>query len=74
MKLLTAKVIDGQVHLPPGTAEDGVVVTLLVPDDNQDDLVELTGRQRALLLESVAQADRGEVIDGWDLLEQIRPA
>jgi hypothetical protein len=33
---------------------------------------ELTPEERAFLLESIAQADRGEVVDGWQLLDEIQ--
>ncbi len=35
MKMLTAKVIDGQLDLPDGTLEEGVTVTLLVPEHEE---------------------------------------
>ncbi len=73
MKLITAKVVDGQVALPPGTADDGALVTLLVPEPDQESF-ELTDSERAFLLESIKQAERGEVVDGWELLEDLRPA
>ncbi len=72
MKLLSARVVDGQVPLPPGTAEEGALVTILVPDSDSSGF-DLAPSEKALLLESIEQADRGEVIDGGDLLEQIRP-
>ena len=73
MKLITAKVMDGQVALPPGTADDGAIVTLLIPEPHQESF-ELNDSERVFLLESIKQAERGEVVDGWDLLEDIRSA
>ena len=72
MKFLTAKVVDGQVTLPPGTANEGVRVTLLVPDGDVDGF-ELAPSEKTFLLQSIEQGNRGEVVDGWDLLEEIRP-
>ena len=73
MKVLTAKVVDGRVVLPPGTADEGALVTLLVPEHNQE-AFGLSRSEKAFLLESIEQANRGEVTDGWTLLEQLRPA
>jgi hypothetical protein len=70
MKLLTVKVLDGHLDIPEGCLREGDVVTLLVPEAEQG--FELTPEERAFLLESIAQADRGEVVDGWKLLDEIR--
>ena len=70
MKLLTAKFLDGHLDIPDGCLQEGDVVTLLVPEAEQG--FELTPEERTLLLESIAQADRGEVVDGWQLLDEIR--
>lgn len=70
MRLLTATVVDGRLDLPEGTLEDGSVVTLLVPENEAG--FELDEQQRAFLRESIAQADRGEGVDGWQLLAELR--
>ncbi len=69
MKVLTAKVSGGQLQIPEGILEDGAVVTLLVPEKEG---VELSAKEEALLLESITQAERGEVVDGWELLRDLR--
>jgi hypothetical protein len=69
MKLLTAKFMDGHLDIPEGCLQEGDVVTLLVPEAEQG--FELTPEERAFLLESIAQADRGEVVDGWQLLDEL---
>ena len=72
MKLLTAKIVDGQLDVPEGTFEDGATVTVLVPEEEDRDGFELTEEEKAFLLESLEQARHGEGIDGWKLLEEIR--
>jgi hypothetical protein len=71
MKLLTARVIDGQLDIPEGTLEEGVTVTILVPEDEQG--FELTAEQQAELEQAIAEADRGEGMDGWQLLGELGP-
>jgi len=70
MKLLTAKVIDGQLDLPEGILEEGVTVTLLVPEEDED--FELTEEQQEELAQALAEADRGEGVDGWEFLAELR--
>ena len=70
MKLLTARVLDGQLDIPEGCLQEGDVVTILVPEAEKGFV--LTPEETALLLESIAQADRGEFVDGWQLLDDLR--
>ena len=69
MKMLSAKVVDGQLDLPEGELEEGVTVTILVPD--ADAGLDLTVEQRNELLQALGEADRGEGADGWQLLEEL---
>jgi hypothetical protein len=73
MKMLTAKVVDGHLDLPEGTLEEGATVTILVPEA-ADSGSELTAAQRQELAQALAEADRGEGIDGWQLLADLHPA
>ena len=75
MKVLTAKVVDGRLDVPEGSLEEGTTVTLLVPEDEDEDEVggfRLSEEERAFLAESIAQGERGEVIDGWQLLDDLK--
>ncbi len=63
MKILTAKVIDGRLELPEGELEEGTVVTVLVSDEEKE--FELSPEEEVRLLESIEQAERGEVVNGW---------
>ena len=70
MKLRTAKVFDGQLDLPDGVLEEGVTITLLVPEKDED--FELTEEQQEELAQALAEADRGEGVDGWQFLAELR--
>ena len=70
MKVLSAKVLDGdRLDVPVGSLRAGETVTLLVPE--AEDAFDLTAEERSLLLEAIAQADRGETVDGWKLLADL---
>jgi hypothetical protein len=69
MKMLTAKVKDGQLDVPKGLLEEGATVTVLIPES--DEPFELTPEQRQVIEESIAQIERGEWVDGWALLDEI---
>lgn len=70
MKMLTAKVVDGQLDVPQGLLEEGTTVTVLVPEG--EDAFDLSDEETAFLRESIAQIARGEWIDGDQLLKEIR--
>lgn len=72
MKMLTAKVVQGQLDVPEGTFEEGITVTILVPENEDEEGFDVREEQRALLLEPLEQARRGEGVDGWKLLEELR--
>ena len=70
MRMFTARVVDGRLELPDDGLPDGSVVTILVADGDEAGFT-LTGAQREELAESIRQADRGQTIDGWKLLEDL---
>lgn len=70
MKMLTAKVVDGQLDVPKGLLEEGTTVTVLVPEDAEG--FELSDEEVALIRESFAQIARGEWVDGEQLIDEIR--
>ena len=70
MKFFSARVVGGQIDVPQGELQDGVTVTILVPDETGG--FDLSDEQRQELLEAVAEADRGEGVDGWQLLDELR--
>lgn len=70
MKLLTAKVVDGRVDVPPDLIEEGASVTILVGEPEGG--LELTEEEWTLLRRSMEQIERGEWVDGWKLLDDLR--
>lgn len=70
MKVLTAKVMDdGRLDVPEGSLRKGDMITLLVPEAEEG--FRLSPEEKSFLLESIAQADRGEVVDGWQLVSEL---
>ena len=70
MKVLTAKVMDdGRLDVPEGSLRKGDTITLLVPEAEEG--FRLSPEEKSFLRESIAQADRGEVVDGWQLLAEL---
>lgn len=69
MKVLSAKVVDGRLDVPAGSLEEGATVTLLVPERERG--FHLSESDHVKLREAMAQADRGEVVDGWQLLDEL---
>ena len=69
MKILTAKYINGRLGLPEGSLNEGDIVTLLVADE--DEQFSLTPEETSRLEAAIAQANKGESTDGWNLLEEL---
>ncbi len=69
MEVTVGTVVDGKVVLEGVPLPDGTRVTVLVEGEGD---VALTEQQKALLLESADQAGRGQMIDGWELLREIK--
>ena len=70
MQVFTARVRGGAIVPEDGvTLPEGTTVTVIA-DDRQGAL-ELTEAQEAELAESIAEADRGEVITAAELLRRI---
>jgi hypothetical protein len=71
MEIMTARVVDGRLDLPDDALPEGAMVTLLVHVDGETDFA-LTEEQEAELTEAIAQANRGEGVDGWELLRELK--
>ena len=69
MKVFTARVINGRLDVPEGSLEEGTTVTLLIPEDEEG--FRLSPEEQALLAQAITQGERGEVIDGWRLLDEL---
>lgn len=71
MKILTVGVKDGQVQVPPGVLGGVSEATLVVPEP-EDAGFHLTEGEKEVLRQSLAEADRGETVDAWEVLEGLK--
>ncbi|MEA2463357.1 MAG: hypothetical protein QOJ98_1104 [Acidobacteriota bacterium] len=69
MKIATGTVTHGQIVVDGQPFSEGEKVTILSHGDNESFQVSL--EEKRLLLESIAQADRGEFVDADELLAEI---
>jgi hypothetical protein len=70
MRFATGKVVAGKVVLEGEPFEDGITVAVIATDDSES--FELTPEQEAELLESIAEADRGELVDAAVVLRSLQ--
>lgn len=71
MKMLTARVIEGRLDLPSDALREGETVTVLIPEENEQGF-HLSQQDQKELQAAVAEVERGEVVDGWELLDGLR--
>jgi hypothetical protein len=71
MKILTAKVVEGRLDVPEGALQEGATVTLLVPEADEDGF-HLPEALQQELLSAIGEADRGESVSGWQLLDRLK--
>jgi hypothetical protein len=69
MQIASGKVIDGQVVID-GELPEGAEVTLLALDG--EETFEVDAELEAVLLESIAQGQRGETISADALIQEMR--
>ena len=69
MRIATGKVIGGKVVVDGAPLEEGTAVTVLARDDESG--FTLSPQEEAELLLSIAEADRGEMISGEEVLERL---
>ncbi len=62
------KVVNGSVVVEGEPLEEGSVVTVLVSDEPA---FTLSPQEEGILLESITQADRGQLIDAQDVLKRL---
>ncbi len=67
--MFSAKVVDGRLDVPDGVLADGTVVTVLISDD-EDDGFTLSIEEENELLEAIAACERGDFVDGLQLLRE----
>jgi hypothetical protein len=70
MKIVTGKVVHGRIDVPEDVLTEGSVVTMLVSEGEEG--FELSPELEDELVEAMAEADRGETVDGWKLLRDLK--
>ena len=69
MKIATGTVLHGQIVVEGEPFAEGEKVTVLGHGDREG--FHVTPEEKRLLLESIAQADRGEFVDAEELLAEL---
>ena len=69
MRITKGKVVNGNIIVEGESFNEGTVVTVLVSDENT---FTLTDAEEADLLESIAQANRGELLGAKDVLNRLQ--
>jgi hypothetical protein len=69
MRIASGKVVDGRVELD-GELPEGASVTVLALED--DETFEADAESEKMLLEAIAECDRGETTPLTDLLTELR--
>lgn len=70
MKIVTGKVLHGRVEVPADVVAEGSLVTMLVSEPEEG--FELSPEPEDELVEAIAEADRGDFVDGWKLLRELK--
>jgi hypothetical protein len=68
MRITKGKVINGHIEVEDEILAEGSSVTVLVSDEST---FTLTDQEEAALLESVAEANRGDLLDSNDVLRRL---
>lgn len=71
MRIVSGKVVDGKVVVEGQPLDEGAVVTILAPED--DETFELSAEDEAALVASIAEADRGDALPAATVLDRLRP-
>ena len=69
MRIASGKVVEGKI-VYEGELPEGADVTLLAHDP--DETFDVTPELKAILLESIAQCERGETISAEELFAEMR--
>jgi hypothetical protein len=69
MRVATGRVVDGKIVVEGEPLEEGAVVTVLASDDEES--FTLSADQEEALRLAIAEADRGEGVEGEAFLGQL---
>ena len=67
-RITKGKVVNGSILVEGEPLDEGAVVTVLFSDEH---VFTLSPAEEATLIESMAEADRGELIDAQDVLKRL---
>jgi len=70
MRVATGRVIDGRVELLEAELPEGAAVTVLLSEG--DETFEADEATEKMLLESIAQCERGQTVPFTQVLEELR--
>ena len=68
MRITKGKVVNGHIEVENEALDEGSSVTVLVSDEST---FTLTGQEEAALLDSIAEANRGDLLDAKDVLQRL---
>jgi hypothetical protein len=68
MRITKGTVIDGRIVVEDEVLDEGSSVTVLVSDEST---FTLTDQEEAALLETIAEANRGDLLDAADILRRL---
>lgn len=68
MRITKGTVVDGRIVVEGEPLSEGSSVTVLVAEEG---VFTLNAAEEAALLESIAEADRGELLDAEDVLKRL---
>jgi hypothetical protein len=68
MRITKGKVINGHIEVEDEILDEGSSVTVLVSDEST---FSLTDEEEAALLDSIAEANRGDLLDAKDVLRRL---
>jgi hypothetical protein len=68
MRITKGKVVDGRIVVADEALAEGSEVTVLVSDERT---FTLTREEESALLESIAEADRGDLLNAEDVLRRL---
>ena len=70
MKTVTGTVVNGKVEVPSEVLAEGSRVAVVAPDEGEP--VQLSPSEEAELTEAVRAIERGDYIDGTELLKELQ--
>jgi hypothetical protein len=70
MRVATGRIVEGRVELTEATLPEGAAVTVLLPEP--DETFEADAETERMLLESIAQCERGETVPFERVIERLR--